>query len=239
MLLQELDRWERVISVMRSSLRDLQRALTGEIGFSSQLEDLATALYNGKLPHMWGRLNPATEKGLGSWMTWFQKRYHQYKEWVENGEPAVMWLSGLHIPETYIAALVQSACREKGWPLDRSTLYTKVTAFEDPAEIKTKPTFGCYVSGLYLEGAAWDLEKGLLKRQDPKVVVSELPILQIIPIEASKLKLANTFRAPVYVTQSRRNAMGVGLVFEADLATLEHSSHWVLQGVALTLNIDQ
>ena len=33
--------------------------------------------------------------------------------------------------------------------------------------------------------------------------------------------------------------MGVGLVFEADLATDEHSSHWTLQGVALTLNIDQ
>jgi dynein heavy chain len=32
--------------------------------------------------------------------------------------------------------------------------------------------------------------------------------------------------------------MGVGLVFEADLATGEHSSHWVLQGVALILNAD-
>ena len=79
----------------------------------------------------------------------------------------------------------------------------------------------------------------MLRRQDPKVLVTELPILQVIPIEASKLKLQNTFKTPVYVTQSRRNAMGVGLVFEADLATDEHSSHWTLQGVALTLNIDQ
>jgi dynein heavy chain len=60
-------------------------------------------------------------------MLWFQRRYRQYKDWAENGEPKVMWLSGLHIPETYIAALVQAACRDKGWPLDRSTLYTKVT----------------------------------------------------------------------------------------------------------------
>ena len=61
---------------------------------------------------------------------------------------------------------------------------------------------------------------------------------QVIPIEASKLKLQNTFRTPVYVTQARRNAMGVGLVFSADLATTEHTSHWVLQGVSLCLNID-
>lgn len=32
--------------------------------------------------------------------------------------------------------------------------------------------------------------------------------------------------------------MGVGLVFEADLATTEHNSHWTLQGVCLTLNTD-
>lgn len=94
------------------------------------------------------------------------------------------------------------------------------------------------MNGLYLEGAAWDIHKSILRSQDPKVLVTELPIMQIIPIEASKLKLLNTFRTPVYVTQARRNAMGVGLVFEADLATVDHPSHWVLQGVALTLNID-
>lgn len=32
--------------------------------------------------------------------------------------------------------------------------------------------------------------------------------------------------------------MGVGLVFEADLTTTGHSSHWVLQGVSLCLNTD-
>ncbi|GLI59150.1 hypothetical protein VaNZ11_000978 [Volvox africanus] len=238
-LLQELERWNNVLAVMVSSLRDLQRALSGEIGFSSRLEELASSLFNGKLPAMWARLNPATEKALGAWMLWFGRRYKQYKDWTEHGEPKVIWLSGLHIPETYIAALVQAACRDKGWPLDKSTLYTKVTKYTDPYQVTERPRYGCYMTGLYLEGAAWDMEEGQLRKQDPKVLVTELPILQVIPIEANKLKLANTFRAPVYVTQARRNAMGVGLVFDADLASSEHSSHWVLQGVALVLNIDQ
>lgn len=56
----------------------------------------------------------------------------------------------------------------------------------------------------------------------------EMPLIQIIPIEANKLKLRGTIRTPVYVTQNRRNAMGVGLVFEADLKTDKHPSHWVL-----------
>lgn len=60
----------------------------------------------------------------------------------------------------------------------------------------------------------------------------------MIPIESSKLKLTNTFSTPVYVTQARRNAMGVGLVFEADLQSFDHDSHWILQGVCLVLNIE-
>ena len=147
-----------------------------------------------------------------------------------------MWLSGLHIPESYLTALVQTTCRQNKWALDRSTLYTTVTEFVEEDEIETRPPSGCYVKGLFLEGAAWDLERKCLTPQPPKVLVSPLPILRVIPIEAHKLKLQGTFRTPVYTTANRRNAMGVGLVFEADLTTQEHESHWVLQGVCLTLN---
>jgi len=149
----------------------------------------------------------------------------------------VIWLSGLHIPESYLTALVQTTCRVRGWPLDKSTLYTVVTKFTNAEGLEALES-GCYVQGLYLEGARWDVEEGELKAQDPKVLVVELPIMQVIPMEQSKLKLHNTFRTPVYVTQARKNAMGVGMVFEADLHTTDHVSHWVLQGVALCLNID-
>lgn len=38
---------------------------------------------------------------------------------------------------------------------------------------------GCYVSGLYLEGAAWDTATGQLTRQAPRQLVDELPLLQV------------------------------------------------------------
>jgi dynein heavy chain len=237
-LLQELDRWNLLTARMTVSLGDLQKALVGEIGMSDELDALGNALYDGFLPNMWRNLCPKTEKPLGSWMEHFTQRFAQYMSWVEHGDPKVMWLSGLGIPESYLTALVQATCRAKNWPLDKSTLYTRVTSFTHEAQVVDKPDTGCYVRGLYLEGASWDLEKGCLAPQLPKQLVEELPILQVIPIEASRLKLQNTFRTPVYVTQSRRNAMGVGLVFEADLFSYEHASHWVLQGVALSLNTD-
>jgi len=238
-LLQELERWNALVLKMVSSLRELQKALQGIVGMSNELDNLADALFNGTLPAAWRRLAPQTLKGLGSWMIHFTRRLSQYTEWIEGGkDPKVMWLSGLHIPESYLTALVQTTCRKKQWPLDKSTLYTKVTKFATPEDVKEAPEDGCYITGLYLEGAGWDFEASVLKRQDPKVLVIELPILEVIPIEGNKLKLQDTFKTPVYATQDRRSAMGVGLVFEADLASPLHPSHWILQGTALVLNTD-
>lgn len=53
-----------------------------------------------------------------------------------------MWLSGLHIPESYLTALVQAACRKNGWPLDLSTLYTKVTQYSGEEEVPDRPGNG-------------------------------------------------------------------------------------------------
>lgn len=238
-LLQELERWNKLVIKMHESLTELGRALQGIVGMSNELDDLAAALFNGFLPDTWRRLAPQTQKGLGSWMAHFQRRFEQYTRWVNEGQdPKVMWLSGLHIPESYLSGLVQTTCRRKKWPLDKSTLYTKVTSMIDESEVKERPVDGCYITGLSLEGAAWDHAQQCLRRQDPKVLIVDLPILQVIPIESNKLRLQNTFRTPVYVTQARRNAMGVGLVFEADLTSNQDASHWTLQGTALVLNVD-
>merc|ERR1712048_1405419 len=153
---------------------------------SSDLDDISTYLYNGFIPKIWLRFAPQTEKRLGSWMNHFTKRYLQYKKWVETKkDPIVMWLPGLHIPETYLAALVQTTCRLKKWPLDKSTLYTEVTNIVNPNEINEKMEYGCYVHGLYLEGAGWDTENKCLKKQDSKTLIYELPVMKIIPIESS------------------------------------------------------
>ena len=48
---------------------------------------------------------------------------------------------------------------------------------------------GCFVKGLYLEGAGWNNELKCLEKSQPKILIQELPILKVIPIEAHRLKL--------------------------------------------------
>ena len=54
-------------------------------------------------------------------------------------------MSGLHIPESYLTALIQVACRIKKWALDKSTLYTVVTKISDAKLIDKKLEMGCYI----------------------------------------------------------------------------------------------
>jgi dynein heavy chain len=238
-LLQELERFNKLLDKMLETLTNLKRALNGEIGMSQELDDLAASLFNGFLPSAWRTLCPQTEKNLVNWLEHLKKRDAQYKIWEsQKEEPNAVWLSGLHIPESYLTALIQTTCRKKGIALDKATLYTDVTRMKSPEEVKQKPEDGCYVYGLYLEGARWNIDKNCLDYQNPKEIVVEMPLIQVIPVQANKLKLRGTIKTPVYVTQARRNAMSQGLVFEADINTDMHPSHWILQGVAIVLNTD-
>ncbi|CAL6054637.1 Dynein_heavy chain [Hexamita inflata] len=234
-LLQELERFNALLVVMEENVDDLQKALKGEIGMSQELDAMATSFFIGQLPQKWKKYSPATLKNLSGWMSHLTGRAEQYKKWLATGEPAVIWLSGFHIPESYLTALVQTCSRIKKWPLDRSALFTQITNHQ-PNDIKQKLEFGCYIQGLFLEGAGWNSEKECLCLSKKKELMVSLPLIKVTPAEASRIKLRNQFKAPVYVTTNRTNAMGVGLVFGADVASFEHESHWVLQGVAICLN---
>ena len=105
-LLQELERFNKLVVRMGSSIKELKRALKGEIGMSADLDILGNSFFNGFLPPMWSKMAPQTEKNLVNWISHFERRYEQYKNWVEVEEPKVIWLSGLHIPESYNTALI-------------------------------------------------------------------------------------------------------------------------------------
>ncbi len=96
----------------------------------------------------------------------------------------------------------------------------------------------CLIEGLYLEGAGWDIEKYCLIEQSNKQLIQLMPLIKIIPIETHRLNMTDQLPTPVYVTSDRRNAMGIGLVFEANLYTKKDLSHWILNGVCLLLNTD-
>jgi dynein heavy chain, axonemal len=57
-LLQELERFNKLVVRMGSSIKELKRALKGEIGMSADLDVLGNSFFNGFLPPMWSKMAP-------------------------------------------------------------------------------------------------------------------------------------------------------------------------------------
>lgn len=96
---------------------------------------------------------------------------------------------------------------------------------------------GCYIIGLYLEGATWDVNGQCLTECTSNSPPEKLPILAIVPIETRLLKLPkSSIPVPVYLTSKRGNPVGSDCVFEANLNTLIHKSFWILRGVCVLMN---
>ena len=74
MLLQELERINILIKLMKGSIKDLKRALKGEIGMSAELDELGNSFYNGFLPPEWSKKAPETMKNLVNWLAHFMRR---------------------------------------------------------------------------------------------------------------------------------------------------------------------
>ncbi|KAH8072852.1 dynein light chain binding protein [Aureococcus anophagefferens] len=66
-LLQEMVKFNRLMNRMRSSLRELRRAIGGFVIMSSDLDDMYTAFLNNQLPPIWRKVSFETLKTLGSW----------------------------------------------------------------------------------------------------------------------------------------------------------------------------
>jgi len=85
-------------------------------------------------------------------------------------------------------------------------------------EIKEKPKSGCYIYGIYLEGAKWDNSTKMIGDPMPKELYSDLPIMHLVPMENRITPDTGIYMAPLYKVVSRRGT----------LSTTGHSTNFVM-----------
>ena len=75
-LRQELIRYNRLISAIRLSLVDLQKAIKGIVVMSCDLEEVFNCMILGKVPNVWVVKSYPSIKPLGSYIVDFLLRYY-------------------------------------------------------------------------------------------------------------------------------------------------------------------
>lgn len=133
-------------------------AIEGLMIMSQELDQTYFSLLNNQVPNQWLSVAYPSLKPLASWINDLKKRVEFMNNWLVNGNPNSYWISGFFFPQGFLTGVLQTHARKSKIPIDE--LYFKFKILDVDAESCTiKPTDGVFVSGLYLEGAAWEKKK--------------------------------------------------------------------------------
>jgi dynein heavy chain len=67
-LAQEVIRYNKLLVLMARQLKEVQKALLGEVVMSEELDNIATSLFNNQVPAAFAKVGPLSLKPLGSWI---------------------------------------------------------------------------------------------------------------------------------------------------------------------------
>lgn len=97
-LVQEMEKFNRLLKVMRKSLDDLVQAIGGFIVMSETLDEMYLCLTNGVVPKNWEKVAYPSLKPLTSWFNDLIERVAFLNKWLTEGQPNAYWISGFFFP---------------------------------------------------------------------------------------------------------------------------------------------
>ncbi|CAG9857423.1 unnamed protein product [Phyllotreta striolata] len=232
-LRQEVDRIQKVLLEVKSTLTDLKLAIDGTIIMSQNLRCSLDSMYDARIPDKWQKISWESAT-LGFWYTELLERDGQFRTWIQCGRPFVFWMTGFFNPQGFLTAMRQDVTRaHKGWALDSVVLQNLITKY-GKEDVKESPVEGVYVHGLFLEGASLDRRSGRLIESRPKVLYEQMPVIYIFAINTTAGKDPKLYECPIYRKPQRTDQKYVGSI---DFETEHNPRHWTLRGVALLCDI--
>uniref|UniRef100_A0A8D1JYJ5 Dynein axonemal heavy chain 9 n=1 Tax=Sus scrofa TaxID=9823 RepID=A0A8D1JYJ5_PIG len=232
-VLQECERMNVLLRELQGSLRELDLGLKGELTMTSNMENLQNALYLDTVPEPWARRAYPSTAGLAAWFSDLLNRIRELEAWTGDfAMPSTVWLAGFFNPQSFLTAVMQSTARKNEWPLDQMALQCDVTK-KNREELRSPPREGAHVHGLFMEGARWDAQAGIITEGRLKDLTPPMPVVLLRAIPADKQDCRGVYPCPLYKTCQR----GPTYVWTFHLKTKEKPVKWVLAGVALLLQI--
>jgi dynein heavy chain len=229
---QECERMNILTREMRRSLKELDLGLKGELTITSDMENLQNSLFLDAVPETWAKRAYPSLNTLAVWYSDLLSRIKELENWVSDFQmPTAVWLGGLFNPQSFLTAIMQSMARKNEWPLDKMCLQCDVSK-KWKEDFTSAPREGAYIHSLYMEGARWDTQTGMIQDSKLKELTPPVPVIFVRAIPVDKQETKNVYECPVYKTKQR----GPTFVWTFNLKTKEKPAKWIIAGVALLLS---
>jgi len=240
-LRQELVKFNELVEVIKETLDNVRKAIRGLVLMSPELEDVYLSLSTGKVPLAWDRKSYPSLKPLGSYVNDLLARLQFLQDWIDHDAPNVFWISGFFFTQSFLTAVLQNYARKHRIPIDQLDFEFEITHFE--SSVDASPSYGVYITGLFLEGARWNRQTKLLDESKPKIMFDVLPIIWIKPGKKAEFDIRDVYYCPVYKTSARRGVLATtghssNFILYILIPTDLDESHWINRGVAALCQLD-
>ncbi|KAL7671309.1 hypothetical protein ACOME3_006209 [Neoechinorhynchus agilis] len=245
-LVQDCLRYNKLLTMLRTTCDQLIRCMSGEIIMTSEMEDLLSDIQQNCIPKMWKEVSYPSTKSLNSWLLELKERVEFYTNWINQGIPEVFWFPGIFFPQSFLTCILQNFARLNKLPIDSVGFKFEVLENEQSSRLVEKPG-SVLISGLYLQCASWNPIRGCLENSKPREEYVHMQPIRLIPTDISKQiedENERVYKCPVYRTLTRSGLLSTtghstNFVFSIDLPTGDFSpSHWMLRGTALFCTVN-
>ena len=240
MLQQELLRYNRVIDVVCSTLKNVGKALKGEVPLSLELEEVCNSLFKNQVPELWHKRAYPSLKPLASWVVDFLERLKFMQTWIDEGAPVNFWISGFFFTQSFMTGAKQNYARKHVIAIDQIDFDFRVISDETQTDLTQAPADGVYIHGLFVEGARWDEKREALEESQPKVLFTPMKSIHIIPKKQSDIDYGHSYKCPVYRTALRAGTLSTTghstnfvLYLYLPMQKKHQQKHWCKRGVAM------
>ncbi|KAK7201712.1 dynein heavy chain [Novymonas esmeraldas] len=238
-LVQEAIRFNRLVSLLHQTLEQLPMAIKGEVVMSKELEEVYQALYNNQVPGLWADKAYPSLKTLGAWVDDLARRLAMVQDWYDRGHPNTYWISGFFFPQAFLTGILQNYARAMHISIDTIS-YDFEWMSTEPASVTAPPEVGCFIHGMFIEGARFDPATLTLTESMPKVLYEQAPMLWLKPVIDRVPPSSGIYECPLYKTVRRAGTLSTtghstNYVLTAELRTPPEADakHWIRRGVAL------
>jgi len=237
-LTQELLRFNKLLTVVRSTLKDILLALKGLVIMSAELDSVGKSLAVNFVPDLWMKSSYPNLKPLAGYVVDLLERLAFFQDWLDNGKPAVFWFSGFFFQPSFLTGALQNFARKYTLPIDTCELEYEFQPEGKNDKEWEQPEEGVYIYGLQMEGARFDRVPMLMAESHPKVLYDEMPVGLLRPIESVNAKVFPHYECPLYKTLERKGVLATSghstnFVMEVKVPTDKPESYWVKRGVAV------